>query len=46
MFSSPLMHQDYERIVPDYATYQRERERRLEQFVAEELQESGVCAPE
>ena len=46
MFSSPLMEQDYERIVPDYATYQRERELRLEQFVAEELQSSTTNVPE
>ena len=46
MFSSPLMHEDYERIVPDYATYQHERELRLEQFVAEELRSSSVNIPD
>jgi methylglyoxal synthase len=38
MFSSPLMQEAYDRIVPDYATYQRERERRLE----EEIEEEGI----
>ncbi len=45
MFSSPLMHQDYERIVPDYAAYQRERELRMEQFVEQELQTSTTNVP-
>ena len=39
MFSSPLMHETYARVVPDYATYQREREQRLEQEVEAELGE-------
>lgn len=30
MFSSALMHTRYERIVPDYEAYQREREQRME----------------
>ncbi len=37
MFSSPLMQKDYARVVPDYATYQREREQRLEQEIEAEL---------
>ena len=37
MFSSPLMHETYARVVPDYATYQREREQRLEQEIEAEL---------
>ncbi|MGC9523633.1 MAG: methylglyoxal synthase [Anaerolineae bacterium] len=40
MFSSPLMQTDYERVVPDYATYQRERELRLEQEVEQEMADS------
>ena len=40
MFSSPLMHETYARVVPDYATYQREREQRLEQEIEAELDES------
>lgn len=39
MFSSPLMHETYARVVPDYATYQREREQRLEQEIEAELDE-------
>lgn len=46
MFSSPLMEQDYDRIVPDYETYQRERELRLEQFVAGELESPTVNVSE
>lgn len=34
LFSSVLMNEDYDRIVPDYDTYQRERERRLEAEVS------------
>jgi len=33
MFSSALMNEDYARLVPDYDTYQREREKRLEQDI-------------
>lgn len=36
LFSSPLMDQTYERIVPDYDAYQAERERRLEQEIKDE----------
>lgn len=43
MFSSHLMNEDYDRIVPDYETYQRERELRLEQEVKQEL---GSFKPE
>ena len=46
MFSSPLMHEDYERIVPDYATYQHERELRMAQFVADELRSSSTSIPD
>lgn len=38
MFSSALMQKDYDRIVPDYDTYQREREKRLEQ----EIEQDGI----
>lgn len=38
MISSPYMQSDYARIVPDYDTYQSEREKRLEQELSEELQ--------
>ena len=41
MFSSPLMNQTYERIVPDYDSYQQEREARLEREVEAELGEKG-----
>jgi methylglyoxal synthase len=37
MFSSPLMNQTYERVVPDYDAYQQEREARLEREVEAEL---------
>lgn len=38
MFSSPLMHRPYARVVPDYDAYQREREERLEEEIeAEDL---------
>jgi methylglyoxal synthase len=37
MFSSPLMEGEYLRTVPDYETYQRERERRLERQVEREM---------
>lgn len=37
MFSSPLMKTEYNRVVPDYDAYQRERELRLEQEVAQEI---------
>lgn len=36
MFSSDLMREDYDRIVPDYDTYQREREKRLEGEIEQE----------
>ncbi len=36
MFSSPLMQQTYARVVPDYGTYQREREARMEQDIRED----------
>jgi methylglyoxal synthase len=39
MFSSHLMGEVYQRIVPDYETYQKERELRLEQEVRQELQD-------
>lgn len=38
LFTSPLMTQPYARIVPDYETYQQQRERRLE----EELEAEGI----
>ena len=41
MFSSPLMAQEYGRIVPDYASYQREREQRLEREVEKSMEEPG-----
>ncbi|HHE71940.1 MAG TPA: methylglyoxal synthase [Chloroflexi bacterium] len=37
MFSSPLMHSDYTRLVPNYERYQREREQQLELEVASDL---------
>jgi methylglyoxal synthase len=39
MFSSPLMNQTYDRIVPDYDSYQQERETRLVREVEAELGE-------
>ena len=42
MFSSPLMEGEYLRMVPDYDTYQRERERRLEREVEREMGGEGV----
>jgi len=41
MFSSALMNQTYERVVPDYDTYQKEREARLEREVEAELAEKA-----
>ncbi len=41
MFSSPLMKETYDRVVPDYEAYQREREMRLEHEVEEEMQKAG-----
>ncbi|MGC9347885.1 MAG: methylglyoxal synthase [Anaerolineae bacterium] len=38
LFSSPLMTESYARIVPDYESYQKERERRLEQ----EMEAEGI----
>jgi len=40
MFSSPLMDEEYQRVVPDYDEYQRQREDRLEKAVEEELREN------
>jgi hypothetical protein len=42
MFSSPLMVGEYLRMVPDYDTYQRKREERLEREVERELEGGGV----
>ncbi|MGD1994378.1 MAG: methylglyoxal synthase [Anaerolineae bacterium] len=42
MFSSPLMEGEYLRMVPDYDTYQRERERRLEREVEREMGIQGA----
>lgn len=42
MFSSPLMEGEYLRMVPDYDTYQRERERRLERQVEREMGIDGI----
>ncbi len=42
MFSSPLMDEEYSRVVPDYETYQRDRERRLEQEVERQLREGKL----
>lgn len=42
MFSSPLMHETYDRTVPDYATYKREREERLEREVEEAISDTDV----
>jgi methylglyoxal synthase len=39
IFSSPLMQETYERVVPDYEAYQRERELRLERAVEEEMEQ-------
>ncbi len=39
IFSSPLMVEDYARVVPDYAVYQREREIAMEEQVCAALQE-------
>jgi methylglyoxal synthase len=35
LFTSPLMQTDYQRVVPDYETYQEQRERRLLEEVEE-----------
>ncbi len=40
MFSSPLMDQEYLRVVPDYDEYQRQREDRLERAIEEGLGEN------
>ncbi len=42
MFSSPLMAGEYLRMVPDYDTYQRKREERLEREVERELARDGI----
>ena len=39
--SSPLMNETYDRVVPDYEAYQRERERRLEREVEEDMKKEG-----
>ena len=41
IFSSDLMNKTYERVVPDYDAYQREREQRLEREVERDMQKSG-----
>jgi methylglyoxal synthase len=39
--SSPLMNEIYDRVVPDYEAYQREREQRLEREVEEDMKNEG-----